>query len=519
MPVQAVNGRRHFLEIASCMLVSGCGGIRSPARAIAAPESGPVPNGSVQGAVAQLDRLVADLMATSGVPGMAVAVVHGARTIYAKGFGTRLIGTNAPVNADTVFQLASVSKSVGATGVAHEVGKGKVRWDSPIHGLLPWFALAERDVTQRVTIADLYAHRSGLPDHAGDHLEDMGFGQRDVLERLRYLPLQPFRKHYAYTNFGLTAAGLAAAEAAGVDWAALMERSIYVPLGMMRTSSRFSDFATRFNRVTGHRQVDGKWVPVAPPRMPDAQAPAASVTSSVNDMAKWLAMLLGDGNYDGRRIVDEAALGAAVSPQMPIAPAHDGFPASYSGYGFDVGTTALGRRTYGHSGAFEMGTATTFKVMPSARVALVALTNGYPVGVPEILAAQFFDLVESGVVRRDWAALARPVFAQMNAPEGSLVGEARPTAPRPARALVDYAGTYGNNYHGPLRVERVGTSLLLVLGPAPLRLPLAHRDGDVFTFTLDNENARPGTISKATFASDRVTLEYYDHEGLGTFVR
>ena len=61
--------------------------------------------------------------------------------------------------------------------------------------------------------------------------------------------------------------------------------------------------------------------------------------------------------------------------------------------------------------------------------------------------------------------------------------------------------------------------MLLVLGPAPLRLPLAHWDGDVFTFTLDNENARPGTISKATFAPDRVTLEYYDREGLGTFVR
>ncbi len=423
------------------------------------------------------------------------------------------------MDADTVFQLASVSKSVGATGVAHAVGLGKVRWDSPVHGLLPWFALAGRGVTRQVTIGDLYAHRSGLPGHAGDHLEDMGFAQREVLERLRYLPLQPFGKHYAYTNFGLTAAGLAAAEAAGVDWATLMERSIYTPLGMTRTSSRFTDFTTRSNRVSGHRQVDGKWVAVAPPRMPDAQAPAASVTSSVNDMAKWLMLLLGNGSYAGRRIVDASALGAAVSPQMQIAPAHDGFPASYSGFGFDVGTTALGRRTCSHSGAFEMGTATTFKIMPSAGVAIVALTNGYPMGVPEILVAQFFDLVESGAIRRDWAALARPVFAAMNAPDGSLVGVARPTAPRPARALPEYAGTYRNDYHGPLRVEPTGASLMLIVGPAPLRLPLTHWDADTFTFMLDNENARPGTISKATFAPGRVTLEYYDREGLGTFVR
>lgn len=52
-----------------------------------------------------------------------------------------------------------------------------------------------------------------------------------------------------------------------------------------------------------------------------------------------------------------------------------------------------------------------------------------------------------------------------------------------------------------------------------MKLPLKHWDGDVFTFTLDNENAAPGTISKATFASDRVTLEYYDADGVGTFTR
>ena len=225
------------------------------------------------------------------------------------------------------------------------------------------------------------------------------------MERLRYLPLTGLRKRYAYTNFALTAAGLAVAEAARVDWAKLMEQSIYAPLGMTRTSSRFADFAARTNRVTGHRQVDGKWMPVAPPRMPDAQAPAASVTSSVNDMAKWLAMLLGNGAFVGRRIVDQAALAAALSRQIQMQPAGNGFPASYTGFGFDVGSTAQGRTTFSHSGAFEMGTATTFKIVPSIGVAVVALTNGYPIGVPEILAAQFLDLVEYGMIQRDWVAL------------------------------------------------------------------------------------------------------------------
>jgi hypothetical protein len=63
-----------------------------------------------------------------------------------------------------------------------------------------------------------------------------------------------------------------------------------------------------------------------------------------------------------------------------------------------------------------------------------------------------------------------------------------------------------------------GGALRLKIGAAPLVLPLAHWDADVFTFTLDNENAAPGTISKATFTPGQVKLEYYDREGLGTFV-
>ena len=511
--------RRRFLEATLCTLLAACAKGSSAPEPTARLDNRPAPDGNIDQAVAQLDRLGADLMASSGVPGMAVAVVRGEQTVYAKGFGTRLVGTPSPVDADTVFQLASMSKSVGSTAVAREVGLGRVAWDTPIRGLLPWFALADRDATQRVTIGDLYAHRSGLPDHAGDRLEDMGYGQREVLERLRYLPLGAFRKSYAYTNFGLTASGLAVATAAGVDWATLVEQAIFAPLGMTRSSSRFADFAARSNRVTGHRQLGGLWVPVAPPRMPDAQAPAASVTSSVNDMTKWLAMLLGNGVHAGRRVVDATALAAALSRQMQTAPAGDGHNASYYGYGFNVGTTSAGRMTYGHSGGFEMGAATSFKVVPSTGVALVTLTNGYPIGVPEILAEQFFDLVEHGAIRRDWGALIRPYFVKMAAPEGALVGLTRPAASATARPLKDYAGIYRNDYHGPLKVEVAGQALLLTIGATPLRLPLAHWNGDTFTFTLDNENASPGTISKVNFAPGRVTLEYYDQEGLGTFVR
>jgi CubicO group peptidase (beta-lactamase class C family) len=143
----------------------------------AAPVAGehtPPPAAQIDHAIAQLDKLAADLMASSGVPGMAVAVVRGTQTVYAKGFGIRETGAGLPVDADTVFQLASLSKPIGASVIAQQIGTGAIGWDTKVRTHLPWFALANVDTSAALTIGDLYAHRSGLPDHAGDELEDIG---------------------------------------------------------------------------------------------------------------------------------------------------------------------------------------------------------------------------------------------------------------------------------------------------------------------------------------------------------
>ena len=211
------------------LLVSGCGGDHdetpSPSATQALSDEPPplmpampLPENAVDNAVAKLDGLAADLMKTSGIPGMAVAVVHGGKTVYAKGFGVKDVQAatddNAnKVDADTVFQLASLSKPLGATVIAHQVGQNAISWDTPVASKLPWFALSDPAVTRMVTVGDMYAHRSGLPDHAGDELEDLGYDRRYVLDHLRALPLAPFRISYAYTNFGVTAAAEAVAAA------------------------------------------------------------------------------------------------------------------------------------------------------------------------------------------------------------------------------------------------------------------------------------------------------------------
>src|SRR5881296_4294930 len=283
---------------------------------LTAEERPHVTSEQVTRAIQELEKLAQKQIQENALPGLAIAIVFQDKAVYAKGFGVRDVNTNAPVDADTVFQLASVSKSVGSTVVAELVGEGKITWDSKLSVLDPTFAMFDPWVTHEITIRDMYAHRSGLPEHAGDLLEDLGFTRAEILRRLRYQhPGSSFRSHYAYTNFGMTEGGIAAAKAYGLDWETAAEQKLYKPLGMTSSSSRYADFVARRNKALGHVLVDGKWVQKFK-RDPDAQSPTGGVSSSVNDLAKWLRLQLGNGKFDGKQVVDNDALVETHHPHM-----------------------------------------------------------------------------------------------------------------------------------------------------------------------------------------------------------
>lgn len=491
---------------------TGCGG-----DAGGGPAPAPLDPTRLQDALRALPGLARDLMALTSVPGLAVAVVHGGQTVFAQGFGVRRAGGAEAVDADTVFQLASVSKSLAATVVARQVGAGRVAWDTPLRTLLPWFALSDADSSARVTVGDLFAHRSGLPDHAGDQLEELGFSQREVLERLRHVPVKPLRTAYAYTNQGLTAAALGVAAAAGADWAELSAAALYAPLGMARTSSRFAEFAAQSNRAEPHVRAAGGWQP-QPPHDADRQSPAGGASSSVNDMARWLALVLAQGRWRQRQLIDATALGQALAPQSP-----DG----HYGFGFNVGGRSTGGHALiDHSGAFESGAATSCVLVPGLDLGFIALSSSVPIGLVETLGRQFIDLAEVGTQSRDWWAAFSSAFQALLAPGGQLVGLPRPTAPAQPQALARYAGRYANDYVGPIAFERVpsphGEALRLTLGPIGEQHLLQHWSGDDFFFDevhadLGQSGGRP--LVRFNPAAATVWLEYCDADGMGRFAR
>jgi CubicO group peptidase (beta-lactamase class C family) len=478
----------------------------------------------VLAAVPKLKELAHQVVDKQLVPGLSVAIVHRDDVVLLDAFGVRQAGKPEPVTVDTVFQLASVSKPLASTVVAALVGDGKVTWDSRIRDIDPGFALFDELATATVTVRDLFAHRSGLPGNVGNDIEELGFTQGEILQRLRLAkPAYGFRNGYAYSNFGLTEGAVAAARFAGRGWEEAAEERLYVPLGMTATSSRYRDFVARADRASLHVPVDGTWAAFTR-RNADAQSPAGGASSSARDLAQWLRLLLANGQHDGRPLIAREALEQVHVPAIVRSvDSKSGVPSFY-GLGWAIGYHEHGVE-WSHAGAFSAGARTFVRLLPGEQLGIVVLSNAFPTGVPEAIAATFFDLVFAGGATRDWLADWNALYETgFKASMKGAVGYATPPASAaPALPVSAYLGDYRNDYVGDAKVIDSGGFPFLLLGPSGKRFPLAHFNRDLFVYQPFVES--PGWRVGVTFTigpdgqASEVVIEDLNEEGLGRLTR
>ena len=491
-----------------------------------AASADPITLERINTALSKFEALAQGVIADGAVPGLAIAVVHDDKVLFVKGFGRREAGKPEAVDADTVFQIASLSKPVSATVVAALVSDHVVSWDSKIADLDPAFRLADPYPTSQLTIRDLFAHRSGLPGTAGDDLENIGFDRATILHRLRLVPpSSSFRAGYSYSNFGLTEGAVAAAGPTGKSWEEVTEEKLYRPLGMASTSSRYADFVKHDNRAELHVMVDGAWAAKVK-REPDAQAPAGGVSSTARDLAQWLRLVIGNGVYAGKPLISADAMDQMHVPLMTRGKNPVSGGESFYGLGWNV---EFGRHglSWGHSGAFSTGARTVATIFPREKLGIVVLANAFPSGVPEGLSDSFADLVFDGKVEKDWIGAWDGIFSGMFGPaiEAAKATYAKPPSPAaPARPASAYAGRYANDFIGDALVSSEGDSLLLKLGPDGVRsYSLTHFDGDLFLTYPDAEMPeRPAGVSFMVGPEGKasaITIEFLDDNHLGTLRR
>ena len=520
------------LGVSATLVLSGCDSSSeassgSPAKAPTNVSAAQIDRAAVDAATDRIDGFVDDMMSRTGAPGIAVAVVYRDEVVYAKGFGVRKVGEPEPVDTSTMFQLASVSKPLASSVIAKLAGDGKISWDEPVKRYEPNFVVADPYVTENTTFTDLLSHRTGLPDHGGDLLEDLGYNYEEIVSRLNQLPLDRFRDNYAYSNYGFTVAGVAAAKSQGTTWAELSEQTIYEPLGMTDTTSSTDEWRNAPNHAYNHVLVDpatntweAKYV-----SNPEAQSPAGGASSSVDDMAAWIRMELADGMFDGRQIVDPDALQYTHQAHAFSRPATEpGARESFYGTGFSINTDDRGRVQVAHAGAFALGASTDVELLPSEDLGIVVLANTAPIGVSETIAAQFMDYAKNGKLTVDWAPYVSGQFKQLVEHGRSETDYTSPPAgATPPQAASVYVGKFVSPFYGAAEVVNEGGDLVLRLGrDQQLSYPLIHYDGDTYWFETSGENAvGPTSIQFATDngTATSFTIEYLDAQGLGTFTK
>ncbi len=211
-----------------------------------------------------LDAFITKTLPEYGVPGAAVAVVQDGKAVMVKGYGVREIGKRAPVDENTIFQLASISKVFTGATVATLVDEGKLGWDDTVSSHVPEFVGYDPYMTRHLTVRDLLAQRTGWPQFIGDILGDMGYDRAEILYRLRFLkPAYSLREVAQYSNPGFFLAGEVAARVGNARWEKLVQDRLLKPLKMSRSGAmRMCPKRTRrleARRSSFRRRIKTRW--------------------------------------------------------------------------------------------------------------------------------------------------------------------------------------------------------------------------------------------------------------------
>jgi len=266
------------------------------------------------------DQLVARTMKRWRIPGLAVAVVQDDRVAYLKGFGQREVGKSAPVTADTVFPIASCTKSFTTLAMGMLADEGKMSWDDPVGKHIPYFHLADPLADAQVNLRDLVTHRTGLGSY--DLLwYHSPWSLDERVKRVRYLqPSRPFRSGFQYQVVLFSAAGLAVGAASGATWEGFVQERILGPLAM--TSSRCTFRQSPPADLAAPHQIGPGGATAVLPRYPLADPdPAGSLHSTARDLAQYLRFQLGDGTWEGKRLISAASLAEPHTAQI-VLPLH-----------------------------------------------------------------------------------------------------------------------------------------------------------------------------------------------------
>jgi len=301
------------------------------------------------------------------IPGLAIGILCGGDSLLHTD-GVINANNPVPVDADTLFQIASITKTFNALLVMLLCGKGRVSLDTTIKSIAPDFAVRDKDAGNRATVRHILTHTggwegemAGCPDKGEDSL-------KELMKSVAELPqLTPLGKIWGYNSVGFCILGYALECLLGLPYEKIIHDTVLAPLGMGDSVFAAGDAILR-KAAVGHYVVDGEVKVAAPWGIPRAMRPSGGLVTSLNDMLRYLRFLLALDNppvFDG----EDAMLREMFARQCAASG-----PADAVGLSWMI-RYINGEKIIRHGGA-SLGQYSEILFIPERKFGFVILLNG-----------------------------------------------------------------------------------------------------------------------------------------------
>ena len=409
-----------------------------------------------------LDKYINEGIKDWSIPGLAITIVHDGNIVTMKGYGVKDLETKEPVDANTLFIIASNSKLFTGTALAQLDYNKKLSLDDKISKYFPDYKLYDANATNLVTIKDMLGHHLGTKTFQGDFtFWNSALSRNEVMKKMRYLkPSNGFRASYGYCNSCFLTAGEVIPKVTGKPWEVYVYDSLVMPLQMNNTQTLTYGMQQMQNIAYPYTNSFAGELTQIPFDKIDNMAPATSMVSCVNDLSHWLLMQLDSGRYNGKQILPWQVIQKTRDMITPISSRKKG-STHFNGYGLGVFMSDYqGKQIFNHTGGAD-GFVTNTCFVPELNLGISILTNNDNQNFFELLRLQILDAyLDVPYANRSKQRLSAYLKDNQDQLEEINNWKARVKNNKPKLPLSAYTGTYDNQLYGTLNIVQEGDVLI-----------------------------------------------------------
>lgn len=339
----------------------------------------------------QIETVVSRFMATTHVPGIGIAIVENGYLEWVTGFGFADLENGVPATEHTLFRLASISKSLTATGAMELWERGQLDLDAPVQKYCPTFPQTSAPITTKLAMG----HLAGIRHYKSDSQDDPEVGNikhfdDPIQGGLAFFKNDPLLsepgKEFHYSTHGYTVVGCVMEGASHEHYVGFMSKNVFSVAGMKHTQTD-DRFAITSYRTRFYQKAKSGTVENAEFLDSSYKVPGGGWLSSAEDMARFEIAVMNS------KLLKPATRDLMWTPLRPSDGQGDGYAL---GWGI---STENGLRYVGHDGG-QQGTSTSFLIAPERRAGVVALANMEDVPIHD-LAKELLKILVEGKIGAD----------------------------------------------------------------------------------------------------------------------